>query len=67
MNVLQMRNEIAGLYDSVKWKRRVREMPEHQVIAIYNKTLYSGGFERAERRKENERKYHQMTLFECGL
>lgn len=44
MTVQQMRRDIAKVYDGASWKRRVENMPDDQVIAIYYKFLHSGKF-----------------------
>ena len=57
------RTAIAGCYDSVSWKRKVREMPDYQVYAIYKKFMEEGRFEK---KKEYARKeeYRQLTIFD---
>lgn len=42
MTVPQMRYVIHDAYPSSKWKRKVLNMPDDQVIAVYHKLLNSG-------------------------
>ena len=42
MTVPQMRNAIYNAYPASKWQRRVLNMPDDQVIAVYYKLLNSG-------------------------
>lgn len=39
VSVEYMRNEILGLYKSKRWARRVRQMSDSQVMAIYMKNF----------------------------
>lgn len=36
MNTETMRREIAKVCTGAKWQRKVKEMPENQVIAVYH-------------------------------
>lgn len=36
MSIEQMRAEVANLYSGEAWKRRVHNMPDAQILAIYN-------------------------------
>lgn len=36
MNVAMMRTEIIKAYPGESWKKKVKNMPENQVVAIYN-------------------------------
>lgn len=36
MNIAMMRSEIIKSYPGESWKKKVKNMPENQVIAIYN-------------------------------
>lgn len=54
MTVSQMRTAIAGAYEGPRWKLRVANMPEHQVIAVYYKFLNDGKFEKKKRPKKEE-------------
>lgn len=44
MTTLQMRNLIAGVYNSKSWKDKVAKMSDGQVFAIYNDFLAKGKF-----------------------
>ena len=67
-----MRSKIIDQYSNPEWRDRVRAMKPNQVIAIYQRMLNSGYFDRgpvAELRKgRNDEKpaeqYHQMTIFD---
>jgi hypothetical protein len=39
MSIEQMRAEVAKLYSGESWKRRVRDMSDAQILAIYNKQV----------------------------
>ena len=39
MSIEQMRAEVAKLYTGEAWKRRVLNMSDAQIIAIYNKRV----------------------------
>lgn len=63
-----MRAGIAGAYPGERWRNRCKEMPDRQVIAIYNHFLRDGVFEKLRaRRKKNKDDYgddaYQMDLF----
>lgn len=45
MNVEQMREAILGVYKGDAWKRKVRRMPDGQVIAIHLKFSVDGKFD----------------------
>ena len=58
--------------DSVGWEDKVAKMPANQVLAIYNRMLHSGEFDKktAKTREQMEVKrvgYSQPTLFDFGL
>lgn len=61
--IMPMREAVAGVYPGIGWKARVARMPTNQIIAIYNKFLMDGRFEK---RKEIGG-YKQLTLFDFGL
>lgn len=63
MNVSEMRNRIAAVYDGPSWKAKVSRMPEDQVIAIYHSFLKKGKFN-AVKRPNDGYNYHQYTIFE---
>lgn len=56
------RNMIASVYDSVSWKRKVRDMGDGQVLAIYYKFLAEGKFDKKPEKKKEE--FRQMTIWD---
>ena len=42
MTIEQMRAEVANLYPGANWAKRVREMSERQILAIYNRQVLNG-------------------------
>ena len=44
MTIYQMRAAIASVYSGEKWKRKVQNMPEDQIIAVYYSFLENGRF-----------------------
>lgn len=54
MTILNMRKEVADLYPNTSWRKRVSQMQDKQVMAIYFKTLDKE--KEKERNKNNERK-----------
>ena len=65
MNKSRERNALYDCYPTVTWKRRVREMPDNQVIAIYKKFEAEGRFDGTYRPKEKPKEeFHQMDIFE---
>lgn len=63
MTVEAMRCRISEVYESNRWRMRVRMMPDNQVIAIYRNMLERGLFERKNRRKSKIR-YQQISMFD---
>ena len=49
MKVETMRREICKAYPSDIWHKRVKKMPDNQIIAIYHKFQQSGKFEKKEK------------------
>lgn len=62
MSIEQMRDRISNVYDSWRWRERVSQMPNAQVIAIYKSMESKGRFEK--KKKSKEPKYRQMTIFD---
>lgn len=52
--------------ESPSWRERVMRMPPNQVLAIYNKMLNRGEFNKKEV-KEPVTSFAQPTLFDFGL
>lgn len=42
MSIEQMRAAITKVYPGKKWSRRVANMPDNQVLVIYNRLLNAG-------------------------
>ena len=72
-SVNEMRRMISSVYDSPKWREKVRCMPDGQVKAIYYSFLESGKFEEKEKKKKesvggtcskksDENSYYQLTF-----
>ena len=79
MKVEQMRSEIAKIYESVKWRNRVKKMPDNQVIAVYHSFLRNDIFNMALKEKESKtnivmpkdhgrkQAYEQMNMFDMVM
>lgn len=79
MKVEQMRSEIAKIYEGVKWKNKVKEMPDNQVIAVYHSFLRNNIFNMALKEKESKinivipkdhgrtQAYEQMNMFDMVM
>ena len=52
MTIYQMRAAIASVYSGEKWKQKVRDMPEDQVIAVYYSFLENGRFDSKPKSRE---------------
>lgn len=39
MSIAQMREEVKKLYPGKAWKEKVDSMPDHQVLAIYQRKI----------------------------
>lgn len=57
MTVQQMRNKIISVYEGMAWRRRVENMPDDQVIAIYYRFLEDGKFNQPKKKKAIESEY----------
>lgn len=59
---------IAEAYPGEKWHKKVKEMPDYQVVAIYNHFLRDGVFEKSRfMRKQKDPNYKQMSLEDFGI
>lgn len=73
-NIENLRDAIAIAYPGDKWHERVKNMPDNQVIAIYNHFIRDNVFVK-QRQKELERERkranadycRQMTLWDFGI
>ena len=61
MNVETMRREIAKAYTGDAWKRKVKNMPENQVVAVYLNFKKTGMFD-IQRKLENNNFGRQLTF-----
>lgn len=61
MNVETMRREIEKIYPGPSWKKRVREMPENQVVAVYHNFKKSEKFD-PPRKSQVGPIYKQLTF-----
>ena len=61
MNVETMRSEIAKVYTGNGWKKKVKNMPENQVVAVYLNFKKTGMFD-IQRKLENENIGKQLTF-----
>lgn len=67
MSVTQMRDAITRVYSGPKWKRKVANMDDSQVIAIYNKFLREGKFDQDDdphRGKDKRGSHKKASSFE---
>ena len=55
MTVDNMRAAIMDVYPGGKWRRKVEKMYDDQVIAVYNKFLNNGTFEKKEKERDAKR------------
>lgn len=56
MTIYQMRAAIASVYSGEKWKQKVRDMPEDQIIAVYYSFLENGRFDSKPKSRETGKK-----------
>ena len=70
MTVEKMRARIIEVYAGPKWRCRVQEMDNRQVIAVYKRMEEDGLFEKMAKERERKRKQkgeprcEQMTIFD---
>lgn len=62
MSIDNMRSHVENAYDSDSWKRKVRLMPDNQVIAIYKSLLNRGQLEKKKPKKKPPT-YEQLCMF----
>ena len=65
MSVEAMRSYISKMYISDRWHRKVINMPDRQVIAIY-RTMKARG-QQPPKRKDNEPLCEQLNMFDMML
>jgi len=54
-NIEQMRQEVSALYNGTRWRRRVRRMPDDQVMAIFFRERKAAEEKAKEDKKEKEK------------
>ena len=60
MTNAQMRLEVAAMYPSANWHRRVSKMPDNQIYAIYRTKM-----KREQKEvKKTDNDYHQIDIWE---
>lgn len=69
MTTEEMRRHISAMYDGLGWKKKVANMPERQVYAVFMSFEKSGKFKtqaqlEALKKKKEAENGHQMTLDE---
>lgn len=64
MTVEAMRNKIGDVYESDRWRLRVRMMPDNQVIAIYRTMLNRGEFNPRKKKKKSKVLFQQISMFD---
>lgn len=64
MHINQMRKEIAKVYPGPKWKKRVENMPENQVLAVYNSFLKEGRFNKPPVKNPAPQSYYKQLTFD---
>ena len=63
MSVEQMRAKISEVYESDRWRLRVKMMPDNQVIAIY-RTMRDRGQLNQKKRKKSKVYFQQLSFFD---
>jgi hypothetical protein len=64
MTVEEMRAKISEVYESDRWRLRVRLMPDNQVIAIYRTMRDRGQFIRKKKPKKSKVLFQQISMFD---
>ena len=70
MNAFQMRDIVSNVYHTPNWKKKVKDMSDGQVQALYFSFLRRNQiFNKPAPVPEAPmvEQIHQMTLFECGM
>ena len=63
MLVGEMRKKIKAVYGNSTWDRKVDNMPDNQVIAIFYSMKENGKLNKS--KKKHSESYDQLTIFEC--
>ena len=61
MHVEAMRREVSNAYMNDTWRKRVKKMPDSQIIAIYKKFQVEGKLEKPIK-KDQKQHYEQLTI-----
>ncbi len=65
MNVEKMRSALAEVYSSPKWRLRLQQMPDRQIVAIYKNMESRGNLRKHPKKKEpGVTKATQLTIFD---
>ena len=75
MTIQQMKDAIIPVYDTTSWRKKVENMYDDQVVAIYYNFLNRGILDKVMRRErpatyvkteptEQTEQYQQMTIFD---
>lgn len=64
LSIDSMRQIVSDQYDNFTWRRRVELMPDRQIAAIYFSWLGSGKLNKKNCKARENRKFHQMDIFE---
>ena len=66
MTVDQMRERITTVYGGPRWRLRVQEMDDRQIIAIYKDMERNGRFDKIKKQKHNKTDAlcEQLTIFD---
>ena len=79
MKIATMRNEISKVYPGAVWAKKVKRMPDNQVIAVYHSFLRNDIFNMALKEKESKtnivmpkdhgrkQAYEQMNMFDMVM
>ena len=62
MTVSGMREHVSRAYDADKWRKRVQDMPDRQVIAIYRTMIKRGQL--PPKKKKDTLKCKQLSIFD---
>ena len=64
MTVEAMRARIGEVYESDRWRVRVKLMPDNQVIAIYRTMQSRGQFRQKRKGRKNKVLFEQISMFD---
>lgn len=65
MNVEKMRSALAEAYSGPKWRLKLQQMPDRQIVAIYKNMESRGNLKKHSKKKEpGVTKVTQLTIFD---